>query len=286
MRAGQHRTLASIAMLLMVSSSSAAMAQVTISILTAEPEGSFDAAIAGFEAQNPDIKVEFETVPFESMVPTIESRLGAKDASLDVFLVDTPRLPALARDGYLMDLSNRLEAVQAVASEAAQSVLMYDNKLYALPLWTSTQLMYYNKDLFDAAGIAYPSSDEAARMTYDQTIALAQQVIAGSTAKYAFVPEQIDRYYQLQPIFQGGGGGSGLTGEGNLTPDVANAKWIEAGKFYASLFEQGLAPRGIGSDHFLHDRPLASARFRKGWERPLRACASSILGGRYAADTH
>jgi multiple sugar transport system substrate-binding protein len=85
-------------------------------------------------------------------------------------------------------------------------------------------------------------------MTYEQTVDMAKKVMAGSGAKYGFIPEQIDRYYQLQPIFQGNGGGSGLTGDDNMTPDVTNAKWIEAGKFYASLFADGVAPRGISSD--------------------------------------
>ncbi|OEO29085.1 hypothetical protein VW23_002510 [Devosia insulae DS-56] len=242
-------TLVGLTAMFLSSTAGLAMAEpVTINFLTAEADGSFDAAIAAFEAENPDIKVNFETVPFDSMVPTIESRVGGKDSSLDLFLVDTPRVPAMANSGYLRDISDRLGAVEAVASEAAQSVLKYNGTLYALPLWTSTQLMYYNKDLFDAAGIAYPSSDAAARMTYDETVALARQVMAGSDAKYGFVPEQIDRYYQLQPIFEGNGGGTGLTGEGNLTPDVANDKWIAAGKFYSSLFEDGLAPRGIAVD--------------------------------------
>lgn len=249
MQIAKSKRMAALAALFLLSTAGAAMAQqVTINFLTAEAEGSFDAAIAAFEAANPDIKVNFETVPFDSMVPTIESRVGSQDSSLDLFLVDTPRVPAMANSGYLMDISDRLEAVQAVASDPAQIALKYNDTLYALPLWTSTQLMYFNKDLFDAAGIAYPSSEELERMTYDEAIALAKQVMAGSDAKYAFVPEQIDRYYQLQPIFEGNGGGTGLTGEDNLTPDVANDKWIAAGNFYSSLFAEGLAPRGIAVD--------------------------------------
>ncbi|WP_236021010.1 ABC transporter substrate-binding protein [Devosia sediminis] len=241
--------MAGLTAVFLVSTASVVMAQpVTINFLTAEAEGSFDAAIERFEAENPDIKVNFETVPFDSMVPTIESRIGSQDSSLDLFLVDTPRVPAMARNGQLRDISDRREAVEAVASEAAQSVLEYNDTLYALRLWTSTQLMYYNKDLFDGAGLPYPSSEEMERMTYDEVIALARQVIEGSDAKYGLVLEQIDRYYQLQPLFQGNGGGTGLTGDDNLTPDVINAAWIEAGEFYASLFDEGLAPRGIAPD--------------------------------------
>ncbi len=241
--------LAGVAAVFLMSTAGAVWAeQVTINFLTAEADGGFDAAIDQFEKDNPNIKVNFETVPFDSMVPTIEARIGAHDSSIDVFLVDTPRVSAMANSGYLLKINEEKDAVKGVANEAGLSVLMYGGDLYALPLWTSTQMMYYNKNLFDKAGVPYPSSEEMKRMTYEETIELAKKVMAGSGAKYGFSLEQIDRYYQLQPIFEGNGGGSGLKDDGNLTPDVSNAKWVEAGKFYASLFEKGLAPRGIASD--------------------------------------
>jgi multiple sugar transport system substrate-binding protein len=221
---------------------------VTIDFLTAERPETFAPVIAQFEKENPNIKVNFETVPFDSMVPTIEARLGGHDSSIDVYLVDTPRVPAMANSGYLLKINEEMDKVKSVASEEAQGVLMYKGDLYALPFWTSTQLMYYNKDLFDKAGVAYPSSEEKDRLTYDEALAIAKKVQAATGAKFGFVPEQIDRYYQLQPIFESNGGGSGLTGPDNMTPDITNAKWIEAGKFYASLFADGYAPRGITDD--------------------------------------
>jgi len=236
------------AMLLLTAAGSAFADPVTVNFLTAEKPETFADAIAQFEKANPDIKVNFETVPFDSMVPTIEARVGGKDSSIDVFLVDTPRVPAMANSGLLAKINDEMDKVKAVANEESQGVLTYKGDLYALPFWSSTQLMYYNKNLFDKAGVAYPSAEQKDRMTYEQTIDMAKKVMAGSGAKYGFVPEQIDRYYQLQPIFEGNGGGSGLTGPDNLTPDVTNDKWIAAGKFYASLFADNIAPRGITDD--------------------------------------
>lgn len=257
--------LAGLAAAFLLSAAGFAVADpVTVNFLTAEKPETFAPAIAQFEKENPDIKVNFETVPFDSMVPTIEARMGGKDTSLDVFLVDTPRVPAMANSGYLLKINDEMDAVKKVANAEAQGVLTFKDDLYALPFWTSTQLMYYNKDLFDKAHVPYPSDEEKDRMTYQQTVDLAKKVMAGSGAKYGFVPEQIDRYYQLQPIFQGNGGGSGLTGPDNLTPDVANAKWIEAGKFYASLFADNVAPRGITDDQMNTTFTSGSAVFYVG----------------------
>jgi multiple sugar transport system substrate-binding protein len=226
-------------------------APVTIHFLTEDKLENFKPVIDAFEKANPDITVDFQTVPFESMNPQIEARIGAKDSSLDVYMVDTPRVPSLADRGFLTDLSDDLDQAKAVTTAEGLGVLEYKGKLVALPLWTSSQLLYYNKELLDKAGIAHPGADENARLTYDQVLADAKKAQAAG-AKWGFAFDQIDRYYQLQPIFESLGAGSGLTGNDNLTPDITNAKWVDGAKFYASLFADGYAPRGI-SDQQMPD---------------------------------
>src|SRR5665213_557965 len=98
---------------------------VTIHFLTAEKPETFAPAIAGFEKLHPDIKVDFQTVPFDSMNATIEARVGGKDPGLDVFLVDTPRVPAMADRGYLQNLNDDLDKVKAVTTTEAQGLLEY-----------------------------------------------------------------------------------------------------------------------------------------------------------------
>lgn len=241
-----------VAMLLLASTvlavPGAALAEkVTLNFLTAEKDETVAPAIEGFEKLYPDIDVVHTTVPFDSMNATVEARVGGQDSSIDVFLVDSPRVPAMANRGYLLNLNEFREAADKVSNDVAMGVVSYKDDMYALPLWTSTQLMYYNKDLLDKAGIPYPGAGEADRLTYDQVVDLAKKAQAAG-AKYGFLPEQIDRYYQLQPLFESIGGGSGLTGPDNLTPDITNPKWIEAAEFYSSLFKDGVSPRGIPTD--------------------------------------
>jgi multiple sugar transport system substrate-binding protein len=236
--------LASLALALM---SSAAQAQTVINFLTAEEPETFAAVIEAFEAEHPEFTVEHTSVPFENMNQQIEARIGGQDPGIDVYLVDTPRVPAYVSRGYLLELEDMRPQVEAVTNETSRNVLSQDGKLYALPLWTSTQLMFYNKDLLDAAGIPHPSSEEAERLTVEEVTELARKAKAGG-AEWGFVPEQIDRYYQLQAFFESAGAGPGLTGEGNLTPDLTSDKWIQTAEWYRSLFEEGISPRGIAVD--------------------------------------
>src|SRR3954470_4740924 len=122
MRAMNPKLAGLAAILLLTAAGSAFADPVTINFLTAEKPETFATAIAQFEKENPDIKVNFETVPFDSMVPTIEARIGGHDSSIDVFLVDTPRVPAMANTGLLAKINDEMDKVKAVANEEGQGV--------------------------------------------------------------------------------------------------------------------------------------------------------------------
>ncbi|MFJ5265023.1 extracellular solute-binding protein [Streptomyces sp. NPDC088387] len=51
--------------------------------------------------------------------------------------------------------------------------------------------------------------------------------------------------HQLQPLAESLGGGSGVTGKDNLTPDLENAGWTKAMTWYGSLYKDKISPRGI-----------------------------------------
>lgn len=241
-RAARAATLA--AVLSTVSIAAVMAADVTLTLISAERDDIVAPVIAAFEAAHPTIKVQHESIPFESMNAAIEARIGGGDSSIDVLFVDSPRVPAMVARGYLKSLEELRGEIEPLVTPVALDALSVDGTIYTLPLWTSTQMMFYNKDLLDKAGIAHPGSEQADRLTYEQVLDMGKQAQAAG-GKFGFAFEQIDRYYQLQPIFESIGAGSGLTGEGNLTPDITSEKWVEGATFYANLFANEIAPRGI-----------------------------------------
>ena len=224
-----------------------AAAQTTLNFLTAEPPDVYAAAIAAFEKLNPDIKVAYERVPFDSMNAQIEARLSTKDPSIDVYAVDSPRVPAMVSRGYLLNFDDRREQIEAVTTPAARNALLFQGKYWALPLWTSTQLLFYNTDLLAKAGIQPPSAAEKDTLTWDQLLEQAKKA-QGAGAKWGLILEQIDRYYQLQALFESSGAGPGLTGDDMLTSTLTTDKWIETATWYANLYKDNISPRGVSSD--------------------------------------
>jgi len=97
--------------------------------------------------------------------------------------------------------------------------------------------------LLEAADIAPPSIDPAERLTWEQVRADAEAAQAAG-AEFGLMWDQVNRYYQLQPLAESAGGGSGV-GPGELDLDIANEGWVKAMSFYGAVFADGLAARGV-----------------------------------------
>lgn len=223
----------------------AAHADTTLNFVGTESPTTWEKVIAAFEEANPGVTVEYQQIPFANFNAQIEARVGSQDPTIDVYQADTPRVPALASRGYLQDMSSLGDRIAEVATATEQSAVSYDGTFYALPLWTGTQLLYYNRDLFDQAGIPHPSDDPAERMTWSETLEIARTLQDKTDVEFGFTFHQVDRYFQLQPLFESRGQGSGLTGDDLMTPAISGEGWVDVATWYQDLFESGLAPRGV-----------------------------------------
>lgn len=221
-------------------------AKVTLTFANADPSTTWAAVIKGFEAKNPNITVKQLNIPYAQFTSTITQRFSQGAKNLDLFVVDTGQLQDTWKRGYLADLSDLQSKAEAAAvSPDMVKANVVDGKLGAIETWTTSQFLYYNKDLLAKAGIDAPSADPASPWTYEQMTAAAQKVKDASAAQYPFVWDQYDSYYQLQPLGVSAGGGYGIV---NGKADFSNAGWQKALKWYGGLFTDGLSPRGITND--------------------------------------
>jgi len=165
------------------------------------------ALIENFMKKYPDIKVEVMSFPnadFDNKINIMMSggeeidALYAKSVALFGSLVLKNQLadlrPFVARD--------RLDLAPYGAS--IESYLSSGDKLLGLPYRYDRYLLYYNKDVFDTAGIAYPGMD----MTWDDMRTLAARLTRGTGKDKVygafFAPAN---YCFLTPGLQEGKGG-------------------------------------------------------------------------------
>ena len=127
-----------------------------------------------FEEAYPNIDLQYIDVASQDYAIKAGSMLSGNDTS-DVFMVKEisdivnwqaqgfaePLTPFIEKDNY--DLSGFVGMEANYAFEGTQ---------YALPFRSDFWVLFYNKDLFDAAGIAYPTND----MTWDAYAELAKNM--------------------------------------------------------------------------------------------------------------
>ena len=196
--------------------------------------------IAVFEEQNPDIDVQLEGVPFNALFEQIQVRFAAGSPQPDVISVDVPLVAGYGLRGWLLPLDEYfMMGEQDDWLDAALEAGSYNGELLAAPVSTSTQLLFYNADIFEAAGIDTPGQDE--RWTYEYIAEIAPQLTMdtdgdGSTDSWGFTWEQTNRIYQLQQLANGLGGDA--IGDDGLTVDgVFNSQaWIDGFTYYYDMF--------------------------------------------------
>lgn len=210
----------------------------------AYPPEALAPVFAAFEKAHPTIKVKFESVPFDDLNNVLSVRLGSGNSDLDVFDVDMPRTDAYEARGWLVQLNDAFGDLSSSIDKASIEAATVGNKLVAIPMQTSTNIMYYNKALLSKAGVSSPSTDPAARMTWEQVATDARKVQSAG-AKWGLLFDQVDRYYQLQTLAESAGGGPGGKGDGNLTPDLTNAGWGKALSWYGKQFADKVSPKGV-----------------------------------------
>ncbi len=134
-------------------------------------------AIAAFEKAYPNIHVELMDIPSADYVTKLNVMLNG-GSDLDAFWIkEADGTKAFVDKGQLLDLTDRIAAdgVDLSAYNGMDKNFNFDGKQYALPVRTDYYVMFYNKDVFDAAGVEYPSND----WTWDDFEATAAKLTSG-----------------------------------------------------------------------------------------------------------
>jgi multiple sugar transport system substrate-binding protein len=133
-----------------------------------------DRVLAGFESAHPGITVQQQsagTGQAEYRERVLTSMAAGRPP--DVFLLDNIDVPAFVDRGVLLDLAPylaRLGIDPAGYDPTVLDIFRRGAAIYALPKGYSPMMIVYNKDLFDRAGIPYPTDD----WTWDDFLRIAK----------------------------------------------------------------------------------------------------------------
>ena len=129
-----------------------------------------DEIIAAFEAENPNVTVDVSTAPFSDYFTLLQADVVSGDAP-DVFELNYESFVTYAANGTLLNISDYVDE-EAPYYPRALEAFQYEGDQLALPETFSTVLLFYNADLFDQAGVDYPTDE----WTWDDARAAAESI--------------------------------------------------------------------------------------------------------------
>ncbi|QHZ47148.1 ABC transporter substrate-binding protein [Bacillus sp. NSP9.1] len=180
-----------------------------------------------FEKENPGVNVEMVYAPYDKFNDKFLTMSAGGDQP-DLVWIQPSAFGQLVSKNVLMDLSDK----EINKDEYLPNILemgQVDGKQYALIRDAATFQMGYNKDMFDAAGVPYPSDD----WTWDDFLNAAKKltkVEGGKTVQFG-----IENYYTGEILVQNGG--SYISQDGK-TVTVDSPESIEAIQFGSDLINK------------------------------------------------
>lgn len=137
--------------------------------------------IEAYEAANPNVTIEYTDLGSQDYSMMVMTQLTGGADDLDIITIkDIPGYANLISSGALKDLGGYVadQGIDTAGYSGVVEALTVDGGLYAMPFRGDFWLTYYNKDLFDAAGVDYPTND----MSLDQWDKTARAVTSGMGA--------------------------------------------------------------------------------------------------------
>jgi multiple sugar transport system substrate-binding protein len=185
--------------------------------------------IAAFEDENPGIKINLELAPYDSYFTKLQTLLAAGTPP-DVYEMNYENFVSYASKDVLLDLTDLVAADKSIdlsqVNETAFNAYQYEGKQYGMTEAFSNVVTFYNKALFDKAGVEYPTADWTWK---DETEAAKKITDAASGVYGTYSPVTMNEFFKV--IVQNGG--SIYDQNGKLA--INNPKNVEALQHMADL---------------------------------------------------
>ncbi|MET4062133.1 multiple sugar transport system substrate-binding protein [Arthrobacter sp. UYP6] len=201
-----------------------------------------------YEADNPDVTVNLQAIEAEENDYATKLALMQRspDTAPDVFYEDSFRVRPDAEAGYLLALDDYLAEWEdwdtGFIDSAKQAGVGSDGKTYAVPMGTDTRALWYNKAVFEQAGLPVPWEPT----TWEDILSAAKAVKAAEPEAVPF------------NIYSGTGMGEAssmqgfemlLYGTDDTLYDTDEGKWIvgsqgfkDSLQFVSDVYVGGLGP--------------------------------------------
>jgi multiple sugar transport system substrate-binding protein len=209
--------------------------------------------VKAFEAEHPNVKIEVTDIPEDNYVTKIDTALAAGKPPDIGYMYENTWMKA----GRILPLDDTIAADGIDTSKYNQNAFSFcqlDGKTYCLGSYAGAIMLFYNKKLFDAAGIPYPSATEP--MTVDQYAALAKELTRSNSDLNKYVwggyADVTDWWLDWNDLFSP----DGKKVEGYLN----DAPTVHMYDVLANMIKDGTSPSETNFQFFGKTDPLATGQ--------------------------
>lgn len=152
--------------------------KLSVSVWDNESTPQFKSVANAFMEKYPNVEVELLDTQSAEYNNKLTVMLAGGDADPDVIMIKEPESQVTMKEkNQLLDLTDYIQkdSINLDIYAGAAEQLQMDGKQYTLPYRKDWYVLYYNKDLFDQAGVEYPSDD----MTWEEYEELAKKMTGG-----------------------------------------------------------------------------------------------------------
>ncbi|RXZ82244.1 sugar ABC transporter substrate-binding protein [Paenibacillaceae bacterium] len=207
---------------------------------------------AAFQEKHPNIKLQYDYAQNEQ---SLSVALQANELP-DLFFVQgdkTPKMEQMVKNGFLLALDDyNLDLSRFSDNEIAYGTV--DGKLYsALPSFLDTQLVYYNKDIFEKHNISVPNN-------WDEFVTTLETLKAAGVTPISMAgKEEWDRAWAIY-AFSAALTDQQLKAVVDRTGDLTAPEFAEMFQYYRDFAEKGY----YGKDFLAQDTAASQFGFTNG----------------------
>lgn len=235
---------------------SAALAQTTITIATVNNPDmiTMQKLTPEFEKANPGIRLNWVVLPENELRQKVTTDIATNAGSYDVLTIGTYEAPIWGKNGWLVEMSG-LPASYDLEDvlKPVRAGLSYQGKLYALPFYAESSMLYYRKDLFAAKKLTVP-----AQPTWAQAVEWAKQLHNPGAGVYGIclrgLPGWGENMAFLSTLVNTHGG---RWFDENWRPQLTSPEWKRAIGQYVELVTK-YGPPGVTGNGFTENLTLMS----------------------------
>lgn len=199
----------------------------------------------GFEAKYPQYDLKVECLPINNYTETAVSAILGGSAP-DALALDTLMLGTPIGQGLLQPMDDFMDEYGWSKDDFSEGVMnagIADDTIYAVPYRTGPCVLFYNKTLFDKAGVEYPSDN----MPYDEFLEICKKLTDTKNGVYGFgiaaTKNDPANCMSSLGMFLGSTGGKILSDDGSEVT-INSPESIEGIQNWVRLYTEGVVPEG------------------------------------------